>query len=375
MSFRVLQGELRHVKYLHIFWHNDVKFNVPFARMICTEDKYFNSGEHIFVTPHSQVYEKIKEYGNACLVEDGNLINACGKYCDWIFVHCLGCNKLSFLFTKKKYARKVIWRTWGHDVKTKADVKSQLSLKRKFYCVIKNAYVTLHANIIRRFYMIGIANSIDILKINKVYGDMKTNCISYGYRPEHYVTLKSTYEGMKPSEVTRVLVGHSGWDSDKHFEIFEKLKEYANENILVTMVLSYGDKDYIKLVKEKAIEYFGDKVEFIEEFMPNSEYAKFLSGIDIAILASVNSSALGNLALLTFFEKKVYVNPNGDLAVAIENDGCKYYDYNDIGNISFKDFIKIDVDNLQKMKSVYGNIRSPQESCQIFSKLLKDLIR
>lgn len=364
--------ELKRIKYLHILWHNDLKFNLPFVEMINNEEEFFLSQEHLFITPFGKIYEKLKKYENVKLVSNGNLINRYGSCANWIFIHALNCGNVKLLFIRKKYLKKIIWRTWGHDVKTAGTTKSE---SRKLYIdnFFRNIYVELYKKIVKQFYAIGVANSIDVLKIQKEFGNMKTFNISYGYHPGQIEQIEKVYCQMEKRPYTRVLVGHSGNSIDNHIEILNRLKKYINEPIIITLILSYGDDKYIKIVKERAKDLYKNKVEIIEEFMPYYNYVKFISNIDIAILGSKNSNALGNLTLLSYFEKKIYVNPVGDLAYGINESGCKVHSINDIGKISFNDFIKTDTEEIKKMKKIYGNIRSSDEICASFKKVLDTL--
>lgn len=367
------KNTLNKVKYLHILWHEDLKFNIPFVKMINHEKGYFNAMDHKFITPFETVYQVLKKYENVEIVSEGNLINQYGGDANWVFIHALNCNKISFLLTNRKYLNKIIWRTWGHDVKVRSSIQTK-SIRKFLYQCLRNAYIPFYQNIIRKFYAIGVANNIDVLKVQQAFGNnIKTLSISYGYRPGQLEQFKKIYYQRIQKSYTRILVGHSGMESDNHLSLLNQLIPYTNEAVRVSLIMSYGKESYIKKVKAKAKQIFEDKVEIIENFMPYDKYAAFISNVDIALLGSKHSSALGNLTLLAYFEKKVYVHPEGDLANGIKKAGCKAYDINDVGTISFSDLKKIDVEEIIKMKKIYGNIKSSDETCADFKKVLDSL--
>ena len=53
---------MQKVKYLHIIWHPDLKFIPKLIKMINEEKGYFNSEEHLFITPHERVYNELKDF-------------------------------------------------------------------------------------------------------------------------------------------------------------------------------------------------------------------------------------------------------------------------------------------------------------------------
>lgn len=111
----------------------------------------------------------------------------------------------------------------------------------------------------------------------------------------------------KEGSTINIQVGNSADPSNNHFEVFEKLIPYKDDDILIHVPLSYGDKVYGKKVSAKGVELFGDKFKAITEVMPFNQYLEFLGGIDIAVFNHKRQQAMGNTITLLGLGKTVYI--------------------------------------------------------------------
>ena len=166
----------------------------------------------------------------------------------------------------------------------------------------------------------------------------------YGYekgKREYINNLIEEENVIKKDEECRVMIGHNGYPFLNHLRIIDLLKKYKNENIKICLVLSYGNPEYAKKVKQYAIENFGQaKVEIISEMMPYKDYINYLKTIDICILDYKHQAALGNLWLLLYLEKKIYLNSRGILKLATNFEGAETYNVEQISQMNFKEFSK-----------------------------------
>lgn len=364
---------IKKVKYLHILWHPDLKFNPNLVRMINSEPKYFNAKEHLFLTPHENVYNSLKEYENVVLAgkETDNLINKFGNYADWIFVHSLNCSKYKVIFTPKKFAKKVIWRTWGHDIR-------QLNLDgcNRIEKMVKNQFWELYIRKVHQFHAFGVGNDIDNVNIHRIFGDMQSYRLSYFYKKGRLEQLQTIRERSKKNYAkqgpVRILVGHSASPFDNHIGAMAVLEKYKNEDILICMILSYGgQKEYVEKVKEYANRKFPNKVEIVDTFMDYFEFASYLSNIDIAIFNQEYSTALGNLSLLLHYDKMIYFKKNSEFTESFDKNRCEYKTLEDIENISFDDFVNEKMD--KRIIENYNGIEDSASVCGRFTKLLSEL--
>ena len=58
-----MENVLRHYKYIHIFWHDDLKFSTRIVQMINDQSNGFTVADHLFVTPYLRVYNALKDFG------------------------------------------------------------------------------------------------------------------------------------------------------------------------------------------------------------------------------------------------------------------------------------------------------------------------
>ena len=359
--------EMKKIKYLHILWMYDLKFYKNLVEMINKEKIYFNKEEHYFITPFKRVYENLKEYKNVCLVEEKNMLNRYGEKASFIFLHPLSLKKRQVIRIPNKIAKKIIWRTWGHDIRP-LDIKND----NIFVANIKRILNKMYVNKVHKFKAIGIADDVDRVNVENVFGnDIPTCILGYGYDIMRYPKLeKIANEKIKENTSVRVLVGHNSAKADRHFEIFEYLKKYKKENITVVLPLAYGDAENAEKIKEEALNIFGkNKVEFWEDFVTYEEYARRIHGIDIAIIDNIYSNGLGNWALLTFFKKKIYINKKGNIAQSCKRNNVKIDYTENIQGESFEQFSKYYFDPKLKM---YEEI-SAQKVCEIWKHTLDQL--
>lgn len=361
---------MRKAKFLHIIWHPDLKFIPGLAKMINEEPEYFNARDHLFVTPHRKVYEQLVNNYEIYLegTEQENLINRFGEYADWIFVHSINCSRVVLLRTKTKYAKKVIWRTWGHDIRPNIIPDSHVSFRH----IVKYFMYGLYKFKVRQFKAIGIANDVDAVNVNKAFGDVSTVILSYSYNQNLDKLLEIEKQERIRGKPIRVLIGHSRSPLDCHIDVLKRLLPYSKENIQICLILSYGGpKEYGEEVIQYAVEHYGNKVEIIEEFMDKEQYISYLSTIDVAVFPQIYSTALGNLTWLLHFDIPVFVSEESQFAESFRRNGCKYCSINSIGKVSFDDFVSMK--NSDELKQKYGSIKSSKAVCAAWNQYLKTL--
>ena len=350
---------------------NDTKFFLNLINLINNSNNGFDTSQHLFVTPFERVYNELKDYGNIELIKSekkvltADIVNDCAQRCEWLFVHHM-CKPLEVLKIQKKNRKKILWRTWGDDAGYLYDNGSIIKVIIKFIinCISRNAY--------RDFYAIGIANAVDVICIQKKFGKMKTYRMPYANEKTYNSLMQIVKEkNAENNQHTNILVGHSGYKNDNHFRVIEKLIAYKNENVKFYFSLSYGDKKYISKVKSYANKCLGEKAVFIEDFLPHKEYAKFLNSMDIAILSGKNSYALGNVAMLLFFGKKLYINPKGVIAKAFMNQNVSFGSVCDLGKVTFEEISRPIVYNEE---AIWEFVSKPYDiSVNRWKKIISDL--
>lgn len=336
-------------KYIHILWHDELKFNLNIVRIIIKQENNFLPSEHLFVTPFVNVYNSIDklinensdekksktevEYYPTKNPQSVRILNYYANFGKWIFVHSLPAPHYS-IWIKKKFCDKIIWRTWGHD--TGYSYINNNRIKQ----FVKKFIEAVWKRKIKRFAAIGIANIVDEIEIREKFGNIKTFQIPYvddGKRG-----LESVLKDIKKDGHigVNVLVGHSGWATNKHITVMQELEKYKQENMIIYLILSYGEPNYIKVVKEYVKNNWDDNVIMIEKFMSYSEYIELLNKMDIAIFDYERSYALGNIQILINLRKKIFLNKKGVIKRAFDLEHVPYECTCDIKYMNYEKFTK-----------------------------------
>ncbi len=323
-------------KYVHLMLHNGKRFNYNLVSAVHTMPDVFDEKEHCFVTPHQELYDEIKDFGQTILDKRRafELINAYGGECEWLFVHSM-CPPIQLLKVKRKYIGKICWRTWGHDVgyivnPTDSFVKK--CLKKFLTLITLNRY--------RNMKLIGTGNYIDTMNVRQKLG-CKQKAVRMPYLSEKTDIARIVAE--LPPEKTRdefnILIEHSGNDENQ-IEILEKLGHLKNEKIHAYLVLSYGNAEYIQKVSKWCSENWKDKATVITEPMAYSDYVSFLRGMDAAVFERTESYALGNISLLVYFHKKIYLNEAGIIHRGFVQEQVPHCLTKELEGISFEELTK-----------------------------------
>ena len=304
--------------------------------MIQKTENGFCPEEHLFVTAHPAVFEGIcafpnTEFFKSDYPKSADIVNHYAPFADWIIVHSLPPYR-ERLKIKPKYWRKIVWRTWGHDVNPRYIPKRPLWNIKRF---LGFQLSRLQA---RRFKAIGIGNYIDIVDIKHTFGDVL--CFQYPYSVEDVDAIlqrvQSNHKRADPA--LNVLVGHSGFYFDNHIEILKRLKKYADNSLNIYVLFPYGSESYMRDVKTYIDQEWPNRIRLIEEFVPYEKYAEFIANMDVVILDGTISYALGCITLVHYFKKKLYINNRGVLRRAFDLYHIPYKTTELIGVESFREF-------------------------------------
>ena len=340
------------IKYLQVLGFNDTKFYTSFVKTINENDAFDNS-QFLFVTFYKEVYDEIKKYDNVKLINKRSIYYYF-IHSKWIFLHPNYMSKVKFCILPNYIAKKIIWRTWGHDIRPLNDKKQEKLVVKGCRNIINWLYVKK----VRKIRGFGIANDIDIVNIENVFRkSFDYFYIGYGGYKDKGLVLRRLEKNVKSNELKKdnykVLLGHNAGRAENHILNLKRLSKFKDNNIKIIMPLAYSvEEGYLKEVKRCAIDIFGNnKVEFIEHFMEYADYAKLIASVDIAIMDQEFSNGLGNLSLLMYFGKKIYINRNGNVAQSFNKNGIKCCYTDDISRIEFDDFINYEGD--EKAYEVY----------------------
>lgn len=334
-------------KYIHIFYHPGTMFFHPVYEML--QNNLFDMSEHLFVTPYEEDYEKIKHLGNVILVKtkkykSAKLINLCGDCCDWLILHAM-CTNSQVLFIKRKYLKKIIWRSWGHDA-----IDIGIDLKNGVYSFFRSLIKFLLVRPAwkrrtQKFKVCGGANLVDELKLYETFGrNISFKQMPYGDHLSSSIFSKIKEEkGLAENEVVSVMIGHSGTIADNHFEMIRKLEKWKDKKVKVHIMCPYmgpGDIPRFDMIEQYVNQTWNNNVVIEKKMRPYEEYLHFINDMDVIILDGKESYALGNVCLAVSFEKKIFLNRYGIIKKAFDIDGLPNFCTDEIDNMSWEDFTK-----------------------------------
>lgn len=322
------------IKYLHVIFFNDIKFYPTLVDGI-NRNIELKPEEHVFITDKEKVYEKIKSNSN-CYLINFRMLYGFMKKSKWIIFHAMPLKKWEFCLLPNCICKKIIWRTWGHDIRP-------LSKTNNFvYDALKHTEFSLFKKKIENIHAMGIANEIDIINIEEVF-ERKFKYFQLNYsNSEKIIDYLEKVRPIKRDTITRILIGHNCSPVDNHLEILDKLVEYKDEQIQLIIPLSYSDpkNGYKEKVIARAYQLFGkNKVKIMGEFIPIQEYISLISSIDIAIMDMFHSNGLGNISFVLYFRKKLFIKKDGNIDKAFLSNGISPNYTSDIGVQPFTEFI------------------------------------
>lgn len=307
----------------------------------------FEKKDHIFITGKAYDSSMVapigleRKAGDVEIVAPKNII----KYmrlldaCDGVILHGIFSAKHLLLISRKKeWLAKTCWVLWGGDIY--CHNKKAKKIKDFFAEKVKLKYAPFIG------YIATITEK-DFLLAQEWYGiSGKKFLINYPTPMQRKDVLWELGEKAKEKErpraekIIKILIGNSATETNCHKEALEKLLVYKDENIKIYIPLSYGFSGYEKYadnVIQMAVDMFGaDKIEPITEKMDGTEYAKFLSNMDVAVFYNDRQQAMGNIAILLASGTKIYIRDDTSMWQHYINRGYFLENAFDLGSIPFE---------------------------------------
>ncbi len=310
LSYRIKKDN---VKFIHLMFND--KFNKPFVDFL---NSNFNSKEHLILCkkffnqhpfPIGKNVIKIKRF------EDIDL-NKCEK----IICHSLFDNELvEYLYNNKDILRKkAYWAIWGGDLYNAPRDEKNDFVRKNFKGYLSDfdaKYAQVKYNISnKRFY-----------------------CI-HAIFPITLEMIKSAKLSYKDCDCIKIQINNS---CDKStLGVLDNLAKFANEDIRICTILSYGDMKFKSEIIKKGKTIFGNKFEYIEEYMSPQNFANHLAKNDILILNQNRQQGVGNTIASIALNKKVFIKKEISTFSCLNDFGIKIFDSNEIANLTFKELTR-----------------------------------
>ena len=277
--------------------------------------------EILFVGSYKSINKSTVAYKWAC---DADAI---------IFSGIFGSEKL-FLKFPKSAINKSYLQFWGGDFYDLREKLPFYKIKEKISTAIKIHYIKKVKGIINLI-------SGDYNELNKI---VKTNADHF-IAPVYGVNknknfCSSMFTTDKSENPIKICIGNSATKTNNHFEVFDYLKKYKNENIRIICPLSYGDKNYANEVISYGKNIFGDKFEPLTDYLSREKYFKMLSGCKIGIFNNNRQQAMGNINAFIVMGAKVYIKSDTSMWGTYAHERqYAIYEVEKIPQIDFNEFI------------------------------------
>ena len=132
--------------------------------------------------------------------------------------------------------------------------------------------------------------------------------------------------------VPLIIVGNSGYPTNNHLEVIAYLEQH-NIKADLCIPVSYGDKKYITFLKRKLAAYTNGTVTFVDKYMDFDDYLNLLSGADAFVMNSIRPQGYGNILMMLYMGKPVFVNDRNISVPDLKMNGIVTNDWSEMDSI------------------------------------------
>jgi hypothetical protein len=274
----------------------------------------------------------VKKHSKVADLSDASpaLLEELGK-ADKIFIHFLTPNTIR-IFSKPEFKqKKIYWVIWGSDLyqwlnvdlltpfdflkgsrfgfplDTAHLVYNRFRLRYDIFISSRKEFVHLLDNLSGVMHY----NKYDVELLNRQYGKSIPHIQFFYKNLIDWKELDHALEHQPAREENRikVLLGNSATNTNNHFSILKKFSSTRFSSFHVYAILSYGDKSYAARVEEFGKEKLGERFHPVKDYMSAAQYTDLLLSMDMGIMNHSRSQGMGNIIVLLYLGKAVYLNP------------------------------------------------------------------
>ncbi len=133
-----------------------------------------------------------------------------------------------------------------------------------------------------------------------------------------------------------LLIGNSASLTNNHLYVLSLIKDYDIDCNKIIIPVSYGGKKkYIDEVIKQYNGAFADRVSFLTDYIPLSEYNKIFLQIKIMILASWRQESIGTIFMGLYLGIKIYMSDKSPLYHSLKNEGFVIFEIEKAHSDSF----------------------------------------
>lgn len=126
-----------------------------------------------------------------------------------------------------------------------------------------------------------------------------------------------------------VWLGNSGYPANNHLDYIAQMAHMDIDQLKVWAPLNYGNADYIQHIIDTGHKHLHSKFKAITEYMSFDSFMRVIYAMDISIMPHKRAQAFGNIQLLLYFGKKIYMDENTLYRFLLER-GYHIYSVEDI---------------------------------------------
>lgn len=322
---------------LHLFSYE--KFALDYILKI---NKLFDQNEHLFFVIGNKVEEALDDIKSPNVIFSSSFSNKMlcmfeiNKYIilsEKVIFHSMFFGTLALIdidILGLVFGHKFFWNIWGFDLYNEYRNRK----KRKLFHLGMTVFV-------REIKSVGyIKGDYDYLLAH-----FKTNAkfflASYAYNfDKKYIKYSKN-----KSDKINILIGNSCNLECQYEEALAKIKKIEDKrDKKIYCLLSYpkNNNEYRNEIIKYGTKLFKEDFIPVVEYVGYNEYMNFLSDIDVAIFNHNRQQALGNIALLLFLGKKVFINPMNACFQYFSEIGATVYSTKDLHSEECFDCINVE---------------------------------
>ena len=286
---------------------------------------------------------------------------------------------LYFLYFFKSLQKKSTWIEWGADL-----YSWEINNPNRKQKILNKIGKTVR----ERFQNIGLIFPIDEIVYRQKYGESHKFYYTPMPNPMKEPTgLLDFIDQNRPQNQTSgrkylIQVAHNSFFFNNHIKLLNYLEHFKNEDMHLLLPLTYGvsgingmfgGKQYLNAVKSYAKRRFKEKACLMTRNVPFEQYVRLLWQVDCAVFDFERPCALGNIRILLYMGKKVYLPAGTPFYNFFIEHGIKVYDTNRIPDMTFEEFIAPPEDsNLEWIRDYMNNDSCIKHWQEMFDAIAED---
>lgn len=325
-------------KYLHCL-HDD-KF-LDGAISLFDEDTRIENTYILFTKNNGQESFKYIKSPKAHIQSLDSFLDCVIDY-DVVILHGLGILPIEMI-RKIPSPIKVVWLMWGYDfynfkicnLKLYGPWSRNTLTLRERVRDIKSAILfslfekkIYRESLSRIDYFSGVfPYEYELLKNLSRYPDIKAKPIDFYYGSTNFFVPEEPNH-IIDNKFINVIIGNSGDPRNNTLEVFDALKDKLDINCVKKIIvpLSYGSyRLFIKKVKQKGREIWGEQFFPLETYMPLDEYLNVVSNCKVAVYFHERQQASDNVLMQLMYGARVFMSETSMMYQYLKNMGFYIY--------------------------------------------------